>query len=99
MTSYVVTDLAEQDITEIAAFISQDKVNAAIRFVDRLHDTFQLIAENPGIGPRREALATGLRSFPVGDYLVFYRKRAEVVEIIRVLSGFRDLDALLRNYP
>jgi toxin ParE1/3/4 len=39
-------------------------------------------------------LSEGLRSFPVGDYLVFYREADQGIEIVRVLHGSRDIAAL-----
>jgi len=42
----------------------------------------------------RDELAPGLRSLPVGNYVVFYRGREGGIEVIRVLHGARDIDAL-----
>jgi plasmid stabilization system protein ParE len=35
-----------------------------------------------------------LRSFPVGEYIIFYRIEAEEVLILRVLRGSRDVRAI-----
>ena len=35
-------------------------------------------------------LRPGLRSFPHGDYLIFYRPLRDGVSIVRVLHGSRD---------
>ena len=43
------------------------------------------------MGPMRDELAPGLQSFPVGKYLIFYRKMKGGIEIIRVLHGARNL--------
>jgi plasmid stabilization system protein ParE len=39
-------------------------------------------------------LRPGLRSFPVGDYIVIYRTNGEDVVILRVLHGSRNIAAL-----
>jgi toxin ParE1/3/4 len=39
-------------------------------------------------------MAPGLRSFPVGNYVVFYRIVPEGIELVRVLHGARDLRRL-----
>jgi toxin ParE1/3/4 len=41
-----------------------------------------------------DELLPGLRSFPVGRYLIFHRVDEDRVEIVRVLSAYRDLDSL-----
>ena len=46
------------------------------------------------MGRARPELAADLRSFPVGNYIIFYRPIEDGVEIVRVLSGARDIDAL-----
>jgi len=43
------------------------------------------------IGRSRPELGENLRSFPVGNYLVFYVPRADGVDIARVIYGGRDL--------
>jgi toxin ParE1/3/4 len=49
------------------------------------------------MGRRRDELLPSLRSFPVEDYLIFYRPIEEGIEILRVVSGYRDLEALFQD--
>jgi plasmid stabilization system protein ParE len=42
-------------------------------------------------------LRTGLRSFPVGEYLIIYRVEGEDVLILHVMRGSRNIQALLRD--
>jgi len=44
------------------------------------------------MGREREELQRGLRSFPVGNYVVFYRLIEKGIEVVRVLSGYRDVE-------
>ena len=60
------------DLDEIWEFIAQDNPSAARKVVSRILDAIDTITESPGIGPRREELAPGLRSFPVKPYVIFY---------------------------
>lgn len=46
------------------------------------------------MGRKRDELLPLLRSFGVDDYLIFYRPIESGIEILRVVSGYRDLDAL-----
>lgn len=49
------------------------------------------------MGRRRDKLLPTLHSFPVDDYLIFYRPIAEGIEVVRVVSGYRDLEALFSD--
>jgi len=46
------------------------------------------------MGKSRDELAAGLRSFPIGQYIIFYQPVPGGVDIVRVLHGARDLDAI-----
>ncbi len=94
MANYIITPNAEKDIDEILLYISADNINAAIAFNDRLITCFELLADNPKIGRERTELKQDLRSFPEGNYLVFYREWSGIVAIVRVLHGARDLDEI-----
>ena len=52
-----------------------------------------MLVENPLAGRERGELRKGLRSFPVGNYVVFYQPVADGIEIIRVMHGRQDIDA------
>jgi toxin ParE1/3/4 len=91
----VVTSLAEDDLAEIWCFIAADDPEAADRFVAGLQTRCQLLADAPEMGRARPELAAGLRGFPVDRYVILYRVRADVIEIVRVVSGYRDLEGLL----
>jgi toxin ParE1/3/4 len=46
------------------------------------------------MGRNRDELHPGLQSFPVGKYLIFYMPIHGGIEIVRVLHGMMDIDAL-----
>lgn len=88
---------AEADLDDIWCYIAKksSSFDVADRFVELLTDHFYLLSKNPYIGRRRdEELRPGLRSFPVRDYIVFYRIEDNNVLILRVLRGSRDIEAL-----
>ena len=86
--------LAQADLEGIWLYIAQDNPTAADRFVDRIQQTCQKLAQAPRIGRSREDLASGLRSLPLDKYIIFYRPAKSGVEVARVLSGYRDFDVL-----
>jgi toxin ParE1/3/4 len=57
-----------------------------------------LLAGHPHIGRHRdEDLRPGLRSFPVGEYVIIYRVEGKDVLILHIFRGSRDIEALLRQ--
>ena len=45
----------------------------------------------PTMGKAEFDLAPSLRSFPVGNYLLFYREVADGIQLVRALHGARDI--------
>ncbi|MGD9680311.1 MAG: type II toxin-antitoxin system RelE/ParE family toxin [Candidatus Obscuribacterales bacterium] len=95
----LITSTAEVDLEEIEAYISSDNPAAAVRFLNRLSERFQLIADMPGVGRRREIFGRGVRSLAEGNYVIVYRVKTETVEILRVLHGAQDPERVIRESP
>ncbi len=72
-----------------AAFIALDNPAAAARLVDTIARSVELLAQHPGLG--RPGRVEGTRELVVANtpYLVPYRVRNNVVEILRVFHGAR----------
>jgi toxin ParE1/3/4 len=85
------------DLDDIWSFIARTSPTSADRFVERLEETFMLLAEQPGMGRPRDDLQPGLRSFPVQRYLILYSKTEDGVLIRRVLSTYRDIEGMFRG--
>ena len=94
MPRYSLTSQAELDLEEIIFYIAQDNVDAALSLEARFTNVFELLVDNPRIGVERPELGGDLRSFPEGNYLVFYRLWAREVLVARVLHAARDLDEI-----
>ena len=94
MNRYRVSDAARSDLDEIWFYIAQDNPDAADKFIRALVSRFPMLASMPELGRRREELSPRLRSFPVGNYIIFYRPMDNGVEIARVLHGARDFPPL-----
>ena len=46
----------------------------------------------PGIGTARSELGEGIRMWPHGRYLIFYREQGQAIRIERILHSSRDID-------
>jgi toxin ParE1/3/4 len=94
MPIIVIRPLARSDLAEIWDYIADDNERRADAFVDLIDQKFQELARHPHMGRSRDELEVSFRSFPVGRYLIFYRVIPGGIEIIRVLHGSRDLNAI-----
>jgi antitoxin ParD1/3/4/toxin ParE1/3/4 len=95
---YVLTPEAVVNLDEIAAFVADDSVDAALQLLERFERAFERLAERPGLGHTREDLTSRpVRFWPVFDYLIVYDPASVPTRIIAVLHGARDLWTLLKN--
>ena len=101
---YVVRPKADQDLDDQAYYLAtQAGPDLGHRFLLAAHETFGLLATQPQIGwhPRlKHPDLTSVRAFQVSGFekmLVLYRPRPDGVEILRVLHGSRNLQALLHR--
>jgi toxin ParE1/3/4 len=94
-----VSPRATADLDEIWQYVAEESSdpNVAQRLVDSIADRFLVLSEYPYIGRGRPELRPGLRSHPVGSYLIFYRLQHDDVLIVRVLHGSRDIGAIFRK--
>jgi toxin ParE1/3/4 len=91
---------ARRDIAEIYAYIENRSESRATaeRFVVRLRAQCRHIAElQATIGRPRPELRPSLRSYSFQGYLIFFRYAGDVLEIIKVIEGHRDIEAIFRK--
>jgi plasmid stabilization system protein ParE len=96
MNNYFLSPIASQDIDEIVSYIAQENPIAALNLLDVLYEAMDTLAVNPKLGHKREDLTDKLvRFWPFKwHYLIIY-KDCSPIEIVRVLSGHRDISNLL----
>lgn len=89
---------ASRDIETIIDLIADNSsFDAAERFLKKVNQKCKNLATFPNMGRRRDELLQELRSFPVDDHLIFYRPIEGGIEILRVISGYRDLEAFFQE--
>jgi toxin ParE1/3/4 len=91
---------AEDELDDIWYYIAKESrsIEIADRVVDSITDRFFFLAAYPHLGRRRDDdLRPGLRSFPVGDYVIIYRVEGDDVLILHVVRGSRDIEAIARR--
>jgi toxin ParE1/3/4 len=81
------------DVTSIWSFIADDNARAADVLIDRIDKTADMLAETPLAGRARPELGPRLRSFPVGNYIIFNVPLPDGIEIVRVMNGRQDINS------
>jgi plasmid stabilization system protein ParE len=96
MNEYVLSKGAELDLNEMWEYIAQDNLDAADRWIEKLFEVFESLAHNPGMGHLRNDLTDyPVLFWPIGAYLVIYRVQLELIEIVAVTQGARDIPSFL----
>ena len=91
---------AEADLDEIWLYLARETGNLvfATEIVESITDKFGQIAKFPFMGRSRKVdLGSDKRSFPVGDHIIFYRVRQSEIQIMRILHGSRNAEAILEE--
>ncbi len=101
---YVVHPKADQDLDDQAYYYATEaSPEVGHRFLLAAHDTFALLATQPNMGWHSRLKHPGLESlrvFRVNGFekiLVLYLPLLDGVEILRLVHGSRNLQALLRR--
>lgn len=98
---YEVRPAARRDVAQIADYIARRSPAAGRRFFGAAEKAFREVAKWPGFGKPVESDAPELANVRCAsvpgfkNYLVIYRQLPDVVEILSVLHGARDLDSIL----
>ena len=82
---------SQDDYLEIWLYVARDKAEAADALVAHFDQQLDLLASAPLIGKLEEDLATEIRSFPIGKYIVYFRIIEGGVELVRILHSARDI--------
>ena len=90
------SDAAEADLEAIGDYIALDSPRRAGTFLKELRSACKKIGDMPRgyqLVPRHEA--TGIRRSVHGKYLIFYHVISGRIEILHILHGAMDIEAML----
>lgn len=102
MTRYRLRPAASRDVDGIADYLYENASrDVAYQFLAEAEQAFALLADQPEIGwltKEKSPLLEGARTFRVSsrfrEYMIFYRRWRDGIEVIRILHGARDLEGL-----
>ena len=97
MARYTVSPKAKRELVEIWAYIARDGVNHADRWLARVYELFAILGTAPALGPTADEIHPGVRRFPLGQYIIYYRITMRGVQIVHVFHGKRDQRAAFKK--
>lgn len=86
---------AQRDLASILRYITRESGSLAVGrgFVGQLRRHGARLASLPGsIGRARPELRPGMRSSTFKGYVVFFRYRDDLLEVVNIVEGHRDID-------
>lgn len=92
MARVVVTEPADADVAEIIEYLTREAGRPiASKYAQAFDAAYDRLADFPGIGPRRPALGLRTRIWVVRPYVMIYEHADDVVTVLRILHGKRDI--------
>jgi toxin ParE1/3/4 len=91
---------ADTDLEQIWNYLAQQA--SVARADDQIHKIVgacRQLSDWPLSGQARDTLIPGMRSVVSAPYVIFYRVGFDAVEIVRVLHGRRDIEAVFTEEP
>jgi toxin ParE1/3/4 len=83
---YELSSLAESDLDSIGSYTVENWGAAqAVRYLADLEDCCQLLADSPGLGRSCDDILPGLFRQEQGKHVVFFRRTASGVRVLRFL--------------
>ena len=90
-----VAEISKQDLRDIWRGLAEySGLDFADSTLAKIESKFRLLAQFPSSGRSRDELLVGLRSYPAGDFVIFYRILETIVEVVRILHGRRAIDVI-----
>ncbi len=97
MATFKLRESAENDLVQIGIESREQFGHVQMqRYLTQLDGAFHVLAASPRIGRAIDDVRRGVRRFPQGSHLIFYRlTEAGDVDIIRILHASMDHEAHL----
>ena len=96
MSRFILSPLASRDLDQIWEYIAADNLDAADHWLAEIEKAMGRLAEMPNLGhTRRDLTDKPVLFWPVGRYLIIYRADRRPIEVVRVVSAYRDVPRLL----
>jgi len=94
MKTYSLSEKAIADLEAICESMSETNRDFAVKFFENVREKCRKVAQFPNMGKNYGEIKVNLRGFVVNNYIVFYFPRSDGIDVVRIISGYRDLESL-----
>ena len=92
MRTCLISPEASQDLDKIFDYFASNNVEAGERFVITFEKKCEKLLRFPNMGRSYQDIEHSLRGIPLDNYIILYRITDNGIEIVRVVSGYRNLE-------
>jgi toxin ParE1/3/4 len=98
---YKLARSAKRDLQEISDYWTHKAgQEVALNIITDILTTIITLSGQPRIGARSDQFGVGVRRFPAGDFMIYYRVLVSSAEILHVFHGAQDqMKAWKTNNP
>jgi len=97
MSNYIISPSASRDLNKIADYFLTKNLETGEKLFQEFNKKCQNIASFPNMGRTYAHIKPSLRGLPLDGYVILYQVLDDGVEILRVVSGYRDLESLFTD--
>ena len=93
-------DQAKDDLIQIKRYIAKESGSQklALEYTRKIRKQCRKLTGLPGeMGRLRPELREDIRSFPYGNYVIFFRYVGNSLEVVTIIEGHRDIEALFEE--
>lgn len=94
MSRFIIAPSASQDLNRIAEYFLERNVEAGEKLFREFEQKCLYLAKFPNIGRSYNYISLNLRGLPLNGYIILYQVVDDGVNILRVVNGRQDLEAL-----
>ncbi len=94
MKKLIISSAASQDLEEIIDYFYRNNIKAGEDFLQEFNNKCKYLADFPNMGRSYQHIKDYLRGIPLDSYIIFYRVIDNGIEIMHVVSGYRDIKLL-----
>ncbi|MGK7885102.1 MAG: type II toxin-antitoxin system RelE/ParE family toxin [Crocosphaera sp.] len=98
MNRYVINILVTQYFNQIADYFTDYDVEAGEKFFREFNQKCKQLVLFPKSGKSYDYIRQNLRGLSFTNYIIFYRILEEDIDILRVISGRRNLYSIFEDY-
>ncbi|MGK7926879.1 MAG: type II toxin-antitoxin system RelE/ParE family toxin [Spirulina sp.] len=97
MKRYIITLSASRDLTEITNYFASRNIDKGEELLATFNKKCKQLIKFPQMGRSYEEVRPNLRGLPLNGYIILYQITEDLLEILRVVHGSRDLENLFES--